>query len=65
MVHRHTYNTDRFTIEIKNEISKLWKKDPRVGILVKGTVQHEFVQWMKQNYPEAKEVDGWYVMKEG
>lgn len=59
MVHRHTYNTD----QIKNEISKLWKKDPSVGILVKGTAHKEFIQWIKENYSEAKEVDGWYVLK--
>lgn len=62
MVERRTYNTDRFSKEIKDEIVKHWKKDPNTEILVKGITHKEFVQWVKENYPEAKEVDGWYLV---
>ena len=44
MAERHTYNIDRFSKEIKDEISKKWKNDPNTEILVKGIAYKDFVQ---------------------
>ena len=60
---RHTYNTDKFTKEFQEEIRKLWKKDPETEIAVKGPAKKDFEEWIKENYPDAIEDGGYFIIK--
>lgn len=59
---RIAYNTDVFSKEFQEDIVNIWKKDHSAEITVRGTGRKAFLEWIKENYPEAKEEGDYFVL---
>ena len=57
------YNTDRFTDDMKAEITRFLKSENN-EVTVRGPAYQEFVEWIQKEIPNAvKNKDGYYTTR--